>query len=229
MGGRATRSAGFIVFIVFIVMLLNFKELANNTFNKPTALQGVAPQVIAKKSQLAYLQNREALQTYLGDLSEGTIVRYVTKGQWSMHQLFRYICEQLQTPCEVAIATWTITREPAETLAQLKKDGLISRMDFLLDYRIKTHSAKPYQIIESIADSIGLTKCHAKVSSLLTPDRGVCINGSANWTNNPRIEAGTVFCDRTTALADTQWIQAEIQLCKQRQQTARPARQKNLL
>ncbi len=194
-------------------MLLDFHELRKTT---PAVPSGIAPKVFKANSELAYLQNREALQTYLGDLLTGTIIRYVTKGQWSMHQLFRYVCEHLQAPCEVCLATWTITREGAETLAQLKKEGSIRSIHFLLDYRIKTHSPKPYQLIESIASSIGLTKNHSKVSALMTADKGVSIVGSANWTNNPRIEAGTIFCDREAALADAEWVLKEIQLCQER-------------
>jgi hypothetical protein len=180
------------------------------------ANKGVLPLVQPINTQLAYLQATKTLASYVGGLAEGQTIRYVSKGQWSMHDLIRYCCEKLGEPCEIYLVTWTVTNTPVECLLQLKKEGYLKALHCLFDYRIKDTKPEAFQLIASFADRVQLTKVHAKVTVMVGEKRGFSIVSSANLTKNPRIEAGVIFCDLQTAIEDKTWIETEMNLCTQR-------------
>jgi hypothetical protein len=131
--------------------------------------------------------------------------KFFSDGAWSMHHLVQYFLEQTG-PADLTICTWTLTEEPARILLNLKELGLIKSLTCLFDYRIQDRSPKSFQLIEGLADSIKLTKAHAKVAAIINDDFGVSIVGSANFSRNRRIEAGTIFTSREAALFDHKWI-----------------------
>jgi hypothetical protein len=183
--------------------------------------KGILPVIAQVKTNLAYQKAEKEIAEYVGDLQDGQTIRYVTKGQWSMHELIRYCCLQLQEPCDIYLTTWTVTNTPIEALFQLKKEGYIKELHCLFDYRIKDTKPEAFQLISSFANSINLTKVHAKVSVILGKERGFSIISSANMSKNPRIEAGVIFCDFATAQQDKEWIIKEIQQCSQKNNSKR--------
>ena len=160
--------------------------------------------------QLTYeTKQRNTLDECFGEFQPGVTLKFFTDGAWSMHHLVQYFLEQVG-PSELVISTWTLTENPARILLNLKDAGLITALHCLFDYRIQDRSPKSYQLIESFADTIKLTKCHAKVATMLNEDHGVSIVGSANFSKNKRLEAGTVFTNREAALFDRNWIKGLI-------------------
>lgn len=141
----------------------------------------------------------------IDSLEPGTIVKYKSQGSWSMHELVSYILEQTG-PADVYLSTWTISEDPARCLFNLKQKGLIRSLSCLFDYRIKVRAGEAFQLISSIADNIKLLKCHAKAAVIINDDHAVSVIGSSNFSKNPRVEAGTVFIDRTAAYFDRDWI-----------------------
>lgn len=156
--------------------------------------------------QLTYeTKQRNTLDQCFGEFQPGVTLKFFTDGAWSMHHLVQYFLEQIG-PSELVISTWTLTENPARILLNLKDACLIKALHCLFDYRIQDRSPKSYQLIESFADTIKLTKCHAKVAAMINDDHGVSIVGSANFSKNKRLEAGTVFTNRDAALFDHDWI-----------------------
>jgi hypothetical protein len=73
----------------------------------------------------------------------------------------------------------------------------------------------------NIAD-IRLTTCHAKIVVLQNQQWSVAIVGSANFTNNPRIEAGIVSTERAVGDFHRDWMLAEIANAKPFGETNEP-------
>lgn len=92
----------------------------------------------------------------------------------------------------------------------MRKQGLITELHCILDYRAAIHHADALQILKSNTDSIGQMRTHAKLIVLRNDQWGVVLTGSANLTANTRTDAGVITCD--TAIADyrIQYIKSKI-------------------
>lgn len=170
--------------------------------------------ITAKGKALAGQANtREALHKLLQQLAPDSVLKYYTNGAWSMHQMLDYLL-QIIGPAELVMSTWTITEDPARTLLNLKQSGQITAIHALFDYRVRERSAGAHQILSSICDSLALGKCHAKVTVLTNDQWSVSIVGSANFSRNRRMEAGTIFTDKEAVLFDRKMILNEIAACR---------------
>ncbi len=182
---------------------------SNIEFVPETAVNGESLIMPASLDLTYEAGQREAIADVVGEFEPDKLIKFFTDGAWSMHQLVQYFIEQIGA-CEVYISTWTLTENPARVLLNLKDAGLITALHCLFDYRIQDRSPKSYQLISSIADSIKLTKCHAKVATMVNDHYGVSIVGSANFSKNKRLEAGTIFTSREAALFDQKCIKKKM-------------------
>lgn len=145
------------------------------------------------------------LQSVIGELEHDQCIQFSTGGRWSMHHLLEYLL--LKTgPAKVWMTTWTITEEPMRALLDMIKKGMITQVHAVLDYRIEKRKPEALQLASNIITKIKLTKCHAKVLVIQNEDWNVTVLGSANFSKNPRIEAGVIFTDRRSAEFHANWI-----------------------
>lgn len=134
----------------------------------------------------------------IGKLEQGQCVFTFEYGKWSSHELLAYIL--LQTgPAKLWFSTWSITEEPLRVLIRLKKAGLLTEINALFGDRVTVMSPVAWQYASYNIPDIRLGKCHAKVQVIINDTWQVAVMGSANFTNNPRWEAGVVCCDKTVA------------------------------
>jgi hypothetical protein len=150
-----------------------------------------------KKAKRAY----NSLSAAIGIVQPGTTVKFVTDGAWSMHQMLHY-CLELCGPAKVMICTWTITEEPVRAIMRMKDKGMIKDLSVLVDHRIATRSASAMQLLKSIATDVKLIKSHAKITVILGEKMWMSIVGSANFSRNRRLEAGTIFTDHDSVMFD---------------------------
>ncbi len=147
----------------------------------------------------------EQLKLCIGQLEHNQALQYTTAGRWSMHQLLSYILDRTG-PGRVWLTTWTITEEPMRVLLHEIKSERIQELNAVLDYRIERRKPEAFQLASKIITRIKLTKCHAKVLVIQNEEWSVTVLGSANFSKNPRIEAGTIFTDRESAEFHKTWI-----------------------
>ncbi|WP_409627919.1 hypothetical protein [Belliella pelovolcani] len=141
----------------------------------------------------------------IGELDHDTTIQYCTGGRWSMHQLLQYAL--LKTgPAKVWMTTWTITEEPMRVVLELIKTGLITELSAVLDYRIERRKPEAFQLASNIITKIKLTKCHAKVLVIQNDAWNIAVVTTANFSKNPRIEAGVIFTDKASAEFHKKWI-----------------------
>lgn len=166
-------------------------------------------------SILAISESLESMRTFIGNLRQGQIIKYWTNGAWSMHELLEYILQQTG-PANVFISTWTITENPARVLHNLVQSGLITNLKCLLDHRIKTRAPHALQLLAGTAHDMAFAKCHAKVTTIENDQWGISIVASANYSRNPRLEAGTIFTNKIDAIFDRKIMQKELDDAKHR-------------
>lgn len=150
-------------------------------------------------------KSRKDLEATIRELEHDQALQFANAGRWSMHQLLEYMLAKTGPAC-VWMTTWTITEEPMRCLLQLLKSGAITELNALLDYRIEKRKPEAFQLASKIITRIKLVKCHAKVLVIQNKEWSVTVLGSANFSNNPRIEAGSIFTDKSSAEFHKEWI-----------------------
>jgi len=151
------------------------------------------------------IKSRLELAATIGELVPDEAIQFSTGGRWSLHQLLEYVLHKTG-PAKIWMTTWTITEEPMRVLLHLLRSGNITELHAVFDYRIEKRKPEAFQLASNILTRIKLTKCHAKVLVIQNEDWNVTVLGSANFSNNPRVEAGTIFTDRGSAEFNKGWI-----------------------
>jgi hypothetical protein len=160
-------------------------------------------------TSFAVCPTRKILKEHIKELEPGDTYVYFTGGKWSNHHLLQYLLERTG-PADVLLTTWTITEEPVRVMGKLLEGGQIRTLTMLTDDRIRSRCAQAWQLMQTLPATIHLSKCHAKVTVLVNEHHAILVVSSQNFTNNPRIEAGTIIYDRAAALFAQQAILDEV-------------------
>jgi hypothetical protein len=152
---------------------------------------------------------KEVLSQIIPMMSEGNTIHFMSNGIFSMHELLEHLLT-MTGPAELYITTWAMTENPVRAIKHMIDQGLITKLNCLFDFKIRKNSPKAFQLASNLVAKLHLAHCHAKATVLLNEKHGVTIIGSANYTRNPRIEAGTICFDRDIALFHADWIMQEM-------------------
>lgn len=145
------------------------------------------------------------LQQLVTALSPGKTIHFVSDGDWSTHDLVMSLLP-LCRPAELYITTYAIRELPVRQLIMAMEKKDILAVNMLLDNRARVRTPDVYQLASFNLTKICLTHIHAKVTVLRGPDISITIMGSANWTQNPRIEVGILSRDDALAQFHIDWI-----------------------
>ena len=151
----------------------------------------------------------EKLHQVFGKVIDGQSIHYASLGDWSTHDLLFFLLEQTG-PARVYFTTWAISEYAIRQLYQFIEHGLILELKGIFDYRNGIRKPAELQFLQKITTDIKAAKCHAKVTVIENADWGIAVVGSANYTRNPRIEAGVLCCDKTVATFHRDWILKEL-------------------
>jgi len=151
----------------------------------------------------------EKLTEVFGTIAQDQVIPYVSLGDWSTHDLLFFLLEQTG-PARVWFTTWAISEYAIRQLYQFVEHGMILQLKGIFDYRNGVRKPAELQFLQKITTEIKPAKCHAKVTVIENDDWGISIVGSANFTRNPRIEAGVLFTCRNVADFERNWIEREL-------------------
>ncbi len=149
------------------------------------------------------------LTEVFGSIARDQVIPYVSLGDWSTHDLLFFLLEQTG-PARVWFTTWAISEYAIRQLYQFVEHGMILQLKGIFDYRNCVHKPAELQFLQQVTTEIKPAKCHAKVTVIENDNWGISIVGSANFTRNPRIEAGTLFTCRNVAEFERNWIEREL-------------------
>jgi len=150
-------------------------------------------------------KNPTKLMTLINSLAAHKSIWYVSDGDWSMHDLIMQLLKQYN-PAELFITTYALREFSVRQLILAQDRKEISSVNMVLDYRAQVRTPEVYQLASLNLNKIYLTGIHAKVTVLKTADVSISIVGSANWTSNPRIEAGVISMNKELAEFNISWI-----------------------
>jgi hypothetical protein len=125
-------------------------------------------------------------------------VFFSTEGEWSIHDLLEELLKHF-SPAKLYISTYSITEFPARRLCAFKDQQKVTELVMLLDREFEKRYPKVNQFVQSFADRVGYSAVHAKILILEMENCCVTVLGSANWTVNPRLEAGVITTDPQVA------------------------------
>ena len=153
----------------------------------------------------------KALQEVLHlPLSPGYIQYFVSKGDWSHWELVQHLLSHY-APLQLWFSTWSISELSARKLVDWIDTGMITSVTALVDYRAKNRHPAAYHLAQNHIAKLRVGSCHAKVTVLRNESISITIVGSANWTENPRIETGVISTNRELGNQHVAWINEYVQ------------------
>ena len=170
--------------------------------------KNIPSKIIRKKAKrfINQLGKRfQKAQDVIGKVRMGDNIHFVSAGEWSSHDVMVHLLNQTG-PADIYIATWSFTEIAARIILKQIEEKMIRNIYLLLDWRVKVRTPEVLGLLKFNISTIRLTQCHAKVTAIVNDNWGVAVVGSANYTNNPRIEAGVISCDQDLAEFHKKWI-----------------------
>lgn len=187
--------------------LFTLDQLPDTTPPPPSASAAASLEERRLQARLAKARSRVA--DVVGELVPGQTIHYASMGEWSSHDLLYHLLD-VTGPAAVWVATWSITETPVRQLVDRLRAGAITDLHMLLDWRTRVRCPEAMQLAKANAATLRLANCHAKVTVVRNAAWAIAVVGSANYTNNPRIEAGVISTDPAAADFHQGWIAAEI-------------------
>jgi hypothetical protein len=148
------------------------------------------------------------VEAAVGPIVQGMDVWGLTDGRWSLIDLIRW-CLAATGPAKITLATWTAGGADLNFLRRLKDAGTVLSMRAVVDSSFGSRKPADLETLKFAfgADSIRATQVHAKFCLIRNTDWNLCIRGSQNLTENPRVEMFEVsdnaeMCDWLDAFVD---------------------------
>lgn len=155
------------------------------------------------------LHTATVLQDVVDKVFQYNQVHWYSYGDWSMHQLLIALLK-ITGPADVMISSYAFSETPTRAIAKAKIDGLIKRLDCVIDSRVETRTAGSLQLLRGICDGLALISTHAKATLITSDSMQVTVIGSANYTENKRYEAGVISASPAVYNFHYEWIKAAL-------------------
>ncbi len=148
--------------------------------------------------QLSRVKTRQVRRTWtasaaaeaVGEIPPGGSVFGVSKGRWSLLDLFDHLLTQVGEPADVVISTWTAALADAETVWEWLRDGRIARCRLILDFTIHNRAPAYLEAFRARfgSDAVRLTDNHCKYLVIRGGGRSFSVVTSMNLNENLRME-----------------------------------------
>jgi hypothetical protein len=168
--------------------------------------------VIDHKREFHNRLRKEAADAVLSALPKpGQAFHIVSNGTFDYWQLVVAACRLLARPVATFRgSTWTTNRQNVRELLGMIDNGTLQSVGMLTGLYFKRRETAVYAaLLEGLTSRGQKLRClenHAKVAVLIAPPDFIVIEGSANFTANPRIEQNVVANCQKLAAFHCEWI-----------------------
>lgn len=132
------------------------------------------------------------------NINENGVYPYFQENKFSTHELLFYFLKQTG-PADVYFTTWGLGKKMVELLASAITMKSITYLAAILDKRIILRKEAIYDLCKSIAHDVVTLECHAKLFVIRNEKYSIACITSGNFTENKRIEAGTLYVNKEVA------------------------------
>lgn len=173
------------------------------------SLAGSMGQADKSSQHLQIFRKMDRMENILGALEDDKTTHFVTAGTWSLHELVEYCVEKWTGPAVLNGFTWSLYPSAAELFINMKNDGRLEAINFIADCSFARLKMKGINLLapHCVGGKIHSSNIHAKGFVLVGKDRVVSCISSANFSNNPRIEAGSLTTNRAIAERHLDWME----------------------
>ena len=161
---------------------------------------------VAANFEGAICRSQTALSAAIPDVPLGACVQFVTNGAWALHDLVRHLAEIIG-PAHLFGFTWSITEPGATQLVSLQTAGKLLSIKMVVDSNMSKWSRDACQYASANMLQFKTATIHAKGFTLHNENRYLSVVGSANFSNNPRIEAGTIIDGKEAFDFNAAWLE----------------------
>lgn len=141
-----------------------------------------------KNREIRHLMYGENAKLAIGKIYPGMEIYGLTKGQFSIINIIEEVLKQTG-PADVLISTWTAANAEIKKAEQFLDNGLINKLNFIVDRSFPTRQKSYYDLLVSrFGDIVSLTNSHAKFIMIGNKDWKITIRTSMNLNENKRLE-----------------------------------------
>lgn len=132
-------------------------------------------------------------------------LHFMSHGEWSTHELIMHLLTKIG-PADLYFTTWSLKEYPVRLLMGALENKQLLSITALLDARVRVRNPEVLHLAKAQFTKIREYDCHAKVFVLENSQWKISLVGSANMTNNPRVEACVLSTHPDVAAFHKSWI-----------------------
>jgi len=157
-------------------------------------------------------ENCEIMLNELGGFPKpNTYLAIKTNGQSDAGSYFNYALKNWDEITEMYLATWTISKQNIKRIKEGIETGKVKRLVMVFSSTLK--AANPSLYANLMLNLNGFKNVelkeinsHAKTYSMTNGSDYITISGSANWSENPRIENYLILNDKELFNHHKEWM-----------------------
>ena len=132
----------------------------------------------------------------------------MTDGAWSNIDIVEALLS-ITGAADVSFCTWSISIDAIRKFTEWQASGVIKSLHVIMDQGIRNRKPEIHQQATVAFKNLRLIKCHAKVAIVSNALYSFVVVGSANFTNNPRKEAGMIINSNEILNQNLKWMRKE--------------------
>ncbi len=145
------------------------------------------------KTETRDLNCRKMLDEFDGFPKPGEILAVKTNGQTDAGSYFNCAIDEFGSIDEMYLATWTISKGNINRLKAAIENGTLKKLVMIISSTLKPANPALYaslamNLIPFENVTLKEVNSHAKTFSIKCGNNYLTVSGSANWSENPRIE-----------------------------------------
>ena len=165
-----------------------------------------------RRELISKLKKQKAKKVLESLPAPGVALHIVSNGAFNYWNFVPLIAELApRAITEAYFSTWTMNRACCVELFSLMDEGKLGKVSLITGLYFKRREAAVYTHLMTGLAKRGMRlrslENHTKVTLMAAPPDFYVMEGSANFTNNPRIEQNTITNDETLWRFHAEWIE----------------------
>jgi nitrate reductase beta subunit len=154
----------------------------------------------------------EIMKDFGGFPSEKEYFAIKTNGTSDCGSIFSYALKEWEVIKEMYLATWTISKQNIKRLQEAVQSGRLEKLTLVFSSTLKPANPALYaSLVGSLKDfpnvKLKEINSHAKTFSITNGKDYLTVSGSANWSENPRIENFLILNDKNLFDHHKEWME----------------------